>query len=176
MNSSFPNRWSLSYLKFTKYVTNIIDEPKYKHRQQEPQEKHRPGNGQYKNTQYKILGAQTGPTGAQPRPQPPSWLKTHSCSVRVEALQPTNGSPRETNKSQINTTMKQRWGLDRNVPRPTPGDPRGSEQHHRNTGAEENQQPNPGGPSNKQKSPGPNQPKQTAPRRGHLSHEQKPIR
>ena len=35
MNSSFPNRWSFSYLKFTKYVTNIIDEPKYKHRQQE---------------------------------------------------------------------------------------------------------------------------------------------
>ena len=24
MNSSFPNRWSFSYLKFTKYVTNII--------------------------------------------------------------------------------------------------------------------------------------------------------
>ena len=31
----FPNRWSFSYLKFTKYVTNIIDEPKYKHRQHE---------------------------------------------------------------------------------------------------------------------------------------------
>ena len=31
----FPNRWSFSYLKFTKYVTNIIAEPKYKHRQQE---------------------------------------------------------------------------------------------------------------------------------------------
>ena len=27
MNSSFPNRWSFSYLKFTKYVTNIISEP-----------------------------------------------------------------------------------------------------------------------------------------------------
>ena len=25
MNSSFPNRWSFSYLKFTKYVTNIIN-------------------------------------------------------------------------------------------------------------------------------------------------------
>ena len=24
MNSSFPNRWSFSYLKFTEYVTNII--------------------------------------------------------------------------------------------------------------------------------------------------------
>ena len=35
--------------------------------------------------------------------------------------------------------------------RPTPGDPRGVEQHHRNTGAEENQQLNPGGPSNRQK-------------------------
>ena len=36
--------------------------------------------------------------------------------------------------------MKQRWGLDRNVLRPTPGDPWGVEQHHWNTGAEENQQ------------------------------------
>ena len=53
--------------------------------------------------------------------------------------------------------MKQRWGLDRNVLRPTPGDPWGVEQHHWNTGAEENQQLNPGGPSNRQKSSGPNQ-------------------
>ena len=43
--------------------------------------------------------------------------------------------------------MKQRWGLDRNVLRPTPGDPWGVEQHHWNTGAEENQQLNPSGPS-----------------------------
>ena len=28
--------------------------------------------------------------------------------------------------------MKQRRGLDRNVLRPTPGDPRGAEQHHWN--------------------------------------------
>ena len=47
--------------------------------------------------------------------------------------------------------MKQRWGLDRNVLRPTPGDPWGVEQHHWNTGAEENQQLNPGGPSYRQK-------------------------
>ena len=53
--------------------------------------------------------------------------------------------------------MKQRWGLDRNVLRPTPGDPWGVEQHHWNTGAKENQQMNPGGPSNRQKSSGPNQ-------------------
>ena len=53
--------------------------------------------------------------------------------------------------------MKQRWGLDRNVLRPTPGDPWGVEQHHWNTGAKENQQLNPGGPSNRQKSSGPNQ-------------------
>ena len=32
--------------------------------------------------------------------------------------------------------------------RPTPGDPWGVEQHHWNTGAEENQQLNPSGPSN----------------------------
>ena len=36
MNSSFPNRWSFSYLNFTKYVTNmIIGEPKFKYGQQE---------------------------------------------------------------------------------------------------------------------------------------------
>ena len=35
MNSTFPDRWSFSYLKFIKYVTNIIAEPKYKYRQQE---------------------------------------------------------------------------------------------------------------------------------------------
>ena len=35
MNSSFPNRWSFSYLKFTTYVTNIIAEPMYKYGQQE---------------------------------------------------------------------------------------------------------------------------------------------
>ena len=29
------NRWSFSYLKFTKYVTNMIAEPKYKYGQQE---------------------------------------------------------------------------------------------------------------------------------------------
>ena len=28
--------------------------------------------------------------------------------------------------------MKQRWGLDKNVLRPTPGDPWGVEQHHWN--------------------------------------------
>ena len=50
--------------------------------------------------------------------------------------------------------MKQRWGLDRNVLRPTPGDPWGVEQHHWNAGAKENQQLNPGGPSNRQKSSG----------------------
>ena len=35
MDSSFPNRWSFSYLKFTKYVTNIIAERKFKYRHQE---------------------------------------------------------------------------------------------------------------------------------------------
>ena len=35
MNSPFPNRWSFSYLKLTKYVTNIIADPKYKYGQQE---------------------------------------------------------------------------------------------------------------------------------------------
>ena len=49
MNSSFPNRWSFSYLKSTKYVTNIVAEPKYKYSRQEqkkrkePQQKYRLG-------------------------------------------------------------------------------------------------------------------------------------
>ena len=34
-NSSFPERWSFSYLKLLKYVTSIIAEPKYKYVQQE---------------------------------------------------------------------------------------------------------------------------------------------
>ena len=47
----------------------------------------------------------------------------------------TNRSSRETNKSQINTMIKQRWGLDRNnVLRPTPGGSWGVEQQHWNTG------------------------------------------
>ena len=51
--------------------------------------------------------------------------------------------------------------------RPTPGDPRGAEQHQWNTGAKENQQLNPGGPSNRQKSSGPIQLKLIALCRGH---------
>ena len=49
--------------------------------------------------------------------------------------------------------MKQRWGLDSNVLRPTPGDPRGAEQHHWNTGAKENQQLNPVGQATDKKAP-----------------------
>ena len=41
--------------------------------------------------------------------------------------------------------MKQRWGLNRNMLQPTPGDPWDVEQHHWNTGASENQQLNPSG-------------------------------
>ena len=55
MNSSFPNRWSFSYLKFTKYVANIIAEPKYKYGQQEQvtvrnHNRSTALEGQYKNT------------------------------------------------------------------------------------------------------------------------------
>ena len=49
--------------------------------------------------------------------------------------------------------MKQRWRLDRNVLRPTPGDPWGVEQHHWNTGAKENQQLNPVGHATDKKAP-----------------------
>ena len=53
MNSSFPNRWSFSYLKFTKYVNNKEAEPKYKYGQQEQVTEGTttevpPWNGQYK--------------------------------------------------------------------------------------------------------------------------------
>ena len=58
------------------------------------------------------------------------WKHIVSCSVHVKVFLLINGSSRETNKSQINTMMKQRWGLDRNnVLRPTPGDPWGVELH-----------------------------------------------
>ena len=48
-------RWAKQQTKFTKYVTNIIDEPKYKYGQQEQvtERNHNRGtawNGQYKNT------------------------------------------------------------------------------------------------------------------------------
>ena len=49
--------------------------------------------------------------------------------------------------------MKQRWGLNRNVLRPTPGDPWGVEQHHWNTGAKENQQLNPVGQATDKQAP-----------------------
>ena len=68
-----------------------------------------------------------------------------------------NGSSRETNKSQMKTMMKQRWGLDRNVLRRHLEIPRVPNNTHWNTGANENQQLNPGGPSNRQKSSDPNQ-------------------
>ena len=52
MNSSFPDRWSFSYLKFIKYVTNIIAEPKYRtSNSKEPQQKYRLGT-----VSIKILG------------------------------------------------------------------------------------------------------------------------
>ena len=49
--------------------------------------------------------------------------------------------------------MKQRWGLDWNVLRPTPGDLWGVEQHHCNTEAKENQQLNPVGQATDKKAP-----------------------
>ena len=53
MNSSFPNRWSFSYLKFTKYVTNIIAEPKYKYGQQEQVTVRNHNRVYLSNNQYK---------------------------------------------------------------------------------------------------------------------------
>ena len=61
MNSAFSKRWSFSYLKFTKYVTNITAEPKYKYRQQEPQQKYR-----LETVSIKILGGLNRFYGTQP--------------------------------------------------------------------------------------------------------------
>ena len=151
MNSSFPNRWSFSYLKFKKYVINIIAEPKYKNGQQEQVTvRNHNRSTALKRSVLKYLGGGGGLNRfscTQPRPQLLSWLKICSCSVRVNVSLLINGSSRETNKLQINTMLKQKWGRDRNVLRPTLGDPWGIEQHHWNTGANENQQLNPGGPT-----------------------------
>ena len=159
MNSSFPNRWSFSYLKFTKYVTNIIAEPKYKYGQQEQVTvRNHNRSTALERSVLKYWGEGLNRFyGYPPRPRLLSWLKTYSCSVHVKVFKLINGSSRETNKSQINTMMKQRWRLDRNVLRLTPGYPWGVEQHHWNTGAKENQQLSPSGPSNGQQSSGPNQ-------------------
>ena len=100
----------------------------------EPQQKYRLGT-----VSIKILGGLNRFYG---RPTSPS---ASIMAQNIQVFDPrgdfqlVNGSSRETNKSQINTMMKQRWGLDRNVLRPTLGDPWGVEQHHWNTGAEENQ-------------------------------------
>ena len=80
MNSSFPNRWSFSYLKFTKYVTNIIAEPKYKYRQQEQQgttTEAPPRNGQHKNTGGGGLNRFHG------RPTSPLLIK-HNVFVQID--------------------------------------------------------------------------------------------
>ena len=89
MNSSFQNRWSFSYLKFTKYVTNIIAEPKYKYGQQEQVTVRNhtevpPWNGQYKNT--------GGPTFLQDSSFGQSCnfclsLETFSCCISYRLVQ-----------------------------------------------------------------------------------------
>ena len=69
----FPNRWSFSYLKFTKYVTNIIAEPKYKYGQQDQVTVR--NHNRSTALERSVLrywgggGALTGFMGTQPRPQ-----------------------------------------------------------------------------------------------------------
>ena len=66
MNSSFPDRWSFSYLKFTKYVTNIIAEPKYKYGQQEQLTvRNHNRSTALERSVLKYRGALTGFTGTQ---------------------------------------------------------------------------------------------------------------
>ena len=84
MNRSFPNRWSFSYLEFTKYVTNIIAEPQYKYGQQEQVTvRNHNRSTALERSVLKYWGTQTRFTGTQPRPQLLSWLKTYSCSVHL---------------------------------------------------------------------------------------------
>ena len=129
MDSSFPNRWSFSYLKFTKYVTYIIAEPKYKYGQQEQVTVRNYNRSTVlERSVLKCRGGEGLNPVLQPCPQFLSLSKPYSCSVRVKIFYLINGWSRETNKTQINAIMKQSLGLDRNVLRPTPGDPLGVEQ------------------------------------------------
>ena len=57
---------------------NIINIKTHKY---EPQQMYR-----LRTVSKKLLGALTGFTGTQPRPQLLLWLKTYSCSVRVEVF------------------------------------------------------------------------------------------
>ena len=161
MNSSFPNRWPISYLKFTKYVTNILVEPKYKYGQQEQVTVMNQNRSTCTALERSVLkyggGGLNRFYGIPTSPSASVMVQNIQLFGPREFFLLISGSSRETNKSQINNMIKERWGLDRNVLRPTPGDLWGVEQHHWNTGAKENQQLNPGGPSNRQKSSGPNQ-------------------
>ena len=70
MDSHFPNRWSFSYLKFTKYVTNIIAEQKYKYGQQEQVTvRNHNRSTALERSVLKYWGAETGFMGTQPRLQ-----------------------------------------------------------------------------------------------------------
>ena len=87
MNSSFPNRWSFSYLKFTKCFISRTAEPKYKYGQQEQVTvKNHNRNTALERSVLKLLGALTGFTGTQYHPRLLSWLKTYSCSVHKKVF------------------------------------------------------------------------------------------
>ena len=126
MNSSFPNRCSFSFLKFTKYVTNIIAEPKNKYGQQEQVtvRKHNRSTA----FEWSVLKYWGWGGGLKPVLRVPN-LALGFCHgskhiVVRSAWRFSNSSMDhhgETNKSKINTMMKQRRGLDRNVLRPIPG-------------------------------------------------------
>ena len=152
MNSSFPNRWSFSYLKFTKYVTNIIAEPKYKYGQQEQVTlRNHNRSTALERSVLKFWGSYGNPTS----PSASVMAQNIQLFGPREVFWLINGSSWETNKSQINTIMKQRWDHDRNMLRPASGNPSDVEQYHWNTRAKENQQLNPVGQTTDKKSPAP---------------------
>ena len=87
MNSSFPDRWSFSYLEFTKICHWHNAEPKYKYGQQEQVTvRNHNRSTALERSVLKYWGAKTGFTGSQPRPRLLSWLRTYSCSVRVKVF------------------------------------------------------------------------------------------
>ena len=87
MNSSFPNRWSFSYLKFTKYVTNIIVEPKYKYGQQEPVTVRNHNRSTSKEPQHNTSSQCTSSSKTSAQPQTRSQNKQNVSSNKSSSGQ-----------------------------------------------------------------------------------------
>ena len=168
MNSSFPNRWSFSYLKFTKYVTNIIAEPKYKYGQQEQATvRNHNRSTALERSVLKYWGGLKSVLRVPNLALGFSHGSKHSVVRSAWRFSTSSMDHHEKKKSQINTVMKQRWGLDRNVMRQIPGDPRGVEQPTETLEKKKTNNWTPVGQATDKKCSGPNQLKSIALCRGH---------